>query len=287
MLDDCGSFVRRVRWLWLISIFFASASVASDMTADGNPKDIHYLVYGSAGEPLQILNDEAAGEGLVTDVIHEIFRSSSYQLHTVIKPLRRIKREMQYGQAKRWIAYALRSWGQEGIWENATFADIDLIPYRLSLAYPEKSKFGTFNLRRLSGRQVVWLQGFKYPGALRFRDKYGFTFLRATSHQSAIKMLEADRAPYFMESAARIRFAMQQLGIEKEKYRFFPLDHEIPPTTITLLMSNDLGEHVHEFVNHRLKELQASGWLKKRAEKYGFSEFTPSAIGYSGTLSSP
>lgn len=277
MLDDCGSFVRRFRWLWFISVLCANAAFASDMTADGNPEDIHYLVYGSAGEPLQILNDESAGEGLVTDVIHEIFSSSSYQIHTVVKPLRRIKREMQYGQAKRWIAYALRSWEQEGIWENATFAGVDLIPYRLSLASHKMSKSEGFNLRRLSGQQVVWLQGFKYPGALRFRDKYGFTYLRATSHQSAIKMLEAGRAPYFMESAARIRFAMQQLGISEEEYRFFPLDHEIPPTTITLLMSNDLGERVHEFVNHRLKELQASGWLEKRAVHYGFFTDAPSA----------
>lgn len=231
---------------------------------------IQYLVYGSAGEPLQILGNNPFGQGLVSDVVQEVFRPSTYEVTTVVKPLKRIKREMQYGQAKRWITYALRSWKKEGVWENATFADVDLVPYALSLVYYDKNHHTPFHLKDLNQRNVVWLQGFKYPGALLFREKHNFSYLRASNHLSAIKMIEADRAPYFMENEARIRFAMMRLGISADDYSFVPLNTEIEPTGITLLMSNDLSEKTRAFVNRRLQELQQSGWLAERARHYGF-----------------
>ncbi|NHO65579.1 hypothetical protein G8770_08510 [Aestuariicella hydrocarbonica] len=231
---------------------------------------IHYLVYGSAGEPLQILNQSGIGEGLVTDVVHEIFRNAPYELTTIIRPLKRIKREMQYGEVKRWIAYALRSWEQEGVWDHATFAEVDLIHYPLSLVYADDRGEQELDLHSLNGQEVIWLRGFKYPGALNFQDQFGLTYLRTSDHVSAVKMLKAGRAVYFMENAARIRFAMQRLGVAAEQYRFFPLKQVVPPTQITLLMSNDLSEKTRAFVNDRLAQLQHSGWLSERAKHYGF-----------------
>ncbi|WP_439134954.1 hypothetical protein [Pseudomaricurvus sp.] len=251
---------------------YSGECLADDIVAKPSDTHIHYLLYGEAGEPLQIEGDDKIGQGLVTDVIREVFRSSGYQVETVVKPLKRIKREMQYGQAKRWIAYGLRSWKAQGEWENATFAEVDIVPYSLSLVFPKTHHPKSFHFSQLSGQQVVWLQGFKYPGAVAFSDKYDFTYLRAASHESAIKMLEAGRAPFFMESAERIRFAMEKLNISLDDYRFVELKQQLAETHITLMMSNDLGDSIHQFVNHRLRELQDSGWLEERARFYGFQD---------------
>lgn len=230
---------------------------------------INYLVYGSAGEPLQILNRPAVGAGLVTDVVKAIFQDSNYHITTTIKPIKRIKREMEHDQVSHWIAYALRSWRDEGVWGNTTFASVDLIDYGLSIGY--KVNDAGFALEQLRGRHVVWIQGYKYPGALEFSERYGFGFLRAKNQISALKMVEAGRAPYLMENEARLRYFMATLGVPQHDYKFVSLDHEIAPTQITLLMSNDLGAQTHQFVNARLRELQAGGGLELLRQKYGLS----------------
>ncbi|MBA35533.1 MAG: hypothetical protein CMI14_08885 [Oleispira sp.] len=226
---------------------------------------IHYLVYGA--EPLQIIASDGAVSGFITDVVDDVFSSTDISVLPVSKPIKRIKREMMHGQAKRWIAYALRSWESEGVWGNTTFADTDLLQYHLSLGY--KRKPTELDLTQLSREGVVWIRGFRYPGTSQFSQRYDFDFLRAIDHVAMLKMVEAGRAEYFMEYAPRMRHVMDKLGVEPSAYQFYSLASEVPPTSITLLMSNDLGVDVINFVNRRLAVMAKAGRIQELVGYYG------------------
>ena len=240
--------------------------VISD-SSQKHANNINYLVYGSAGEPLQIIEQDGLLSGFVTDVVNEVFAGKDWHIQPVMKPIKRIKREMVQGKAKRWIAYALRSWKSEGVWGNTTFADVDLLSYHLSLGY-KKSPISK-SLSDISERGVVWIQGFRYPGALEFSRRYDFRFQRAKDHTSMLKMVEAGRVYAFMEYAPRMVYVMNKLEVDRSGYEFLSLADEIPPTSITLLMSNDLGSDVISFINHRLKAMEESGRIHELALRYG------------------
>jgi len=230
---------------------------------------IHYLVYGRAGEPLQIIDSDGFLTGFITDVVNEVFEQSDITIIPIIKPIIRIKREMIQGHAKRWIAYALRSWESEGVWSNvsfARFASVDLLPYHLSLGYKKSS--GDIDLQQLSQQGVVWIQGYRYPGTQALSDRYQFEFQRAKSHAAMLKMVEAGRVGFFMEHAPRMRHIMNKLEVDKNSYEFYSLAQEVPSTSITLLMSNDLGPEVIAFVNRRLTEMSRSGRIQELSHRY-------------------
>ncbi len=229
-------------------------------------KPINYLVYGNAAEPFQIMTSDGLLGGFITDVVNEVFEQSDIELLPITKPIKRIKREMIQGEAKRWIAYALRSWKSEGVWGDTTFASVDLLQYHLSLGYKKTPE--NIELNRLGQSGVVWIQGFRYPGADEFAERYGFHFQRVKNHLAMLKMVEAGRTQFFMEHAPRMRHVMKQLDIDSNHYDFYSLEEEIPPTSITLLMSNDLGEEVIAFVNRRLLAMTRAGRVQELAQRY-------------------
>jgi len=264
MPDDIGRQIQGATGLPSIKLAPSAVGHHTHNTLKAAP--IHYLVYGSAAEPLQIIASDGVIGGFITDVVEEVFSSTDISVLPVSKPIKRIKREMVHGQAKRWIAYALRSWESEGVWGNTTFADTDLLQYHLSLGY--KRKPSALDLTQLSSDGVVWIRGFRYPGTQQFSERYGFDFLRAIDHVAMLKMVEAGRAQYFMEYAPRMRHVMHKLGVEPSGYQFYSLASEVPPTSITLLMSNDLGVDVINFVNRRLAVMAKAGRIQELVRSY-------------------
>lgn len=254
------------------ALFSENVSAVDSATLENEPQyllqapPIHYLVYGSAAEPLQIIESNGVLRGFITDVVNEVFEPSNIAIKPVMKPIKRIKREMIQGQAKRWIAYALRSWKSEGVWDGASFATVDLLPYHLSLGYKKTSS--NIELQHLSQQGVVWIQGFRYPGTKAFSDRYQFEFQRAKDHTAMLKMVEAGRVHYFMEHKPRMLHVMDKLGVDKSSYGFYSLHTQVPPTHITLLMSNDLGPEVIAFVNRRLTEMSLSGRIQELSHRY-------------------
>jgi hypothetical protein len=254
----------------LISPILVKNALAATTSSDETPF-VNYLVYGTAGEPLQMVDANGDVSGFITEVVNEIFSDSGIAVIPIIKPITRQKPEMINGEATRWIAYALNSWKKEGVWANATFSDIDLIPYTLSLGY--KKVEGLEEISQLSKSLtqggVVWIRGFKYPGTKAFSERYGFEFDRAKNHAAMLKMVDAGYVKFFMEHAPRMRYIMKKENINEEEFLFYSLQDEVPPTAITLLMSNDLGIDTIAMVNRRLKAMFAAGRIAELTRAYG------------------
>ncbi len=243
-----------------------------EIAADCNTS-IDYLIYGTSGVPLQIVHPNGDVSGFITDVVNEVFTGSDISLTASVKPIARHKGAMINGSGKRWIAYALNSWRKETVWENATFAEVELLPYVLSLGYKDLGEWPppipAVDVNELAEKGVVWIRGFKYPGTTEFSEAYGFEFDRAKNHEEMLHMVEADRARYFMEHAPRMKYVMKQQGIDVGDYDFFSLASYVSPTSLTLLMSNDLGPEVIALVNRRLQEMADSGRFAVLAQPYG------------------
>ena len=119
---------RQVFMVLTLSTLFLPVSWASS---------INYLIYGTSAEPLQIVEQEGRYSGFITDVVNEVFADSGVTVNPLLKPIGRHKVAMINGQAERWIAYALNSWRKETVWQDATFADVELLSYTLSLGYKD------------------------------------------------------------------------------------------------------------------------------------------------------
>jgi hypothetical protein len=236
------------------------------------PQSIDYLVYGTSAEPLQIVEPSGHISGFISDVINEVFVGSDIAIVPVVKPIVRHKGVMINGKAKRWIAYALNSWRKEGVWSNATFADVEILPYSLSLGFKgwgdSPASVPAVDVNKLAELGVVWIHGFKYPGTAEFSEAYGFEYDRAKNHAAMLNMVEAGHIRYFMEHAPRMKYVMKKQGIDAANYDFFSLATYVAPTSLTLLMSNDVGAEVIALVNRRLKEMTESGRLAALAQSY-------------------
>lgn len=236
-------------------------------------KTIDYLIYGTSAEPLQIIEQDGRFSGFMTDVVNEVFADSEISIVPVVKPIIRHKDAMENGSAKRWVAYALNSWRQQPIWQDATFSDVELLPYTLSLGYKDLGEwpppFPAVNVTTLAEKGVVWIRGFKYPGTAQFSSQYGFEFERTKNHVSMLNMVEAGHVRYFMEHAPRMKYVMKKHGVNVNGYDFFSLADYVPPTSLTLLMSNDLGAEKIAWINRRLKAMKDSGRLRVLAKPYG------------------
>jgi hypothetical protein len=234
---------------------------------------IEYLVYGNSAEPLQIIQPDGLVSGYISDVISEVFSGSKLSIVPVIKPIIRHRIAMKNGKTKRWISYGLNSWRQQEQWKNAVFADVELLPYTLSLGYKDSEQWPPaseqIDLTELAEEGVAWIQGYKYPGVEAFKQRYQFQFDRAKSQAAMVRMVEAGRVKYFMEHAPRMKYAMKKQGSDPDRYRFYSLTEEITPTSITLLMSRDLGADIIAFINQRLQAMADSGRLKVLAKPYG------------------
>lgn len=254
----------KVTVFW-VSFVCSAVAIAADIPA------VNYLVYGTAGEPLQVVQGDGEVGGFITDVVTEVFAGSGVAVVPVIKPITRQKPNMINGKAKRWIAYALGSWRQEGVWGDATFAGVDLIPYSLSLGYKKRApEPEVMNLTEsLLAGGVVWIRGFKYPGTEAFSQRYHFNFDRAKNHTAMLNMVAAGHTRFFMEHEPRMRYIMAKQGMKADDFSFYSLKSEVPPTSITLLMSNDLGAETIALVNRRLAEMQGSGRIAELTEAYG------------------
>lgn len=260
-----------------ISQLFTQSAAACEFES-GCQQPINYLIYGTSAEPLQIVESDAEDgtktqvSGFITDVVNEVFASSGISILPSVKPIARHKVAMIDGRAKRWIAYALNSWRKESVWSDATFTDVELLPYTLSLVFKHVNTLSgnmQVDVDKLSEQGVVWIRGFKYPGTLEFSEAYGFEFYRAKNHVAMLSMVEAGHVQYLMEHAPRIKYVMKKQGVNEEDYDFFSLASYVPPTSLTLLMSNDLGPDVIAFVNRRLKEMAESDRLNVLARSYG------------------
>lgn len=233
-------------------------------------KTINYLIYGRSAVPLQIVEDDGGYSGFITDVVNEVFSDSDVVVSPLIMPITRHKVAMVNGKAERWIAYALNSWRKEGVWQGATFADVELLPYTLSLGYKKVSDSSVVDQlsTSLTKQGVSWIQGFKYPGTKEFSERYRFEFQRAKNHIAMLKMVQAGHTKFFMEHAPRMRYVMKGQDVDPSDYGFYSLKDEVPPTSITLLMSNDLGPELIAWINLRLKSMADSGRLQILARAY-------------------
>jgi len=233
---------------------------------------INYLIYGRSAEPYQIIDRpgqvSGMGRGIVTDLVVEIFRDSPYQLKPVIKPVKRIKREMAAGAVKNWITYGFRSWESLPEWRHVAFADSDLLPYSLSLATRRDNIREQGLVKDLKGQDIIWIHGYSYAGLEQFIDTFKVRFEFAKNHMQAIKMLAQQRKVFFMENEERIRYAMKKVGVTESDFAFLSMEPYVKSTQLTLIMGGDMDPEMRDFVNQRLARLLESGYVAEAANRY-------------------
>ncbi len=229
---------------------------------------IHYLVNGKASEPYQIPG-KGLGQGIVTDIVREIFHGSSYNLQAVVQPPKRMRSDLISGRFTNWIGYGSSSWTVAEIQKKAIFSRTPLFPYYYSLVSVKSKQLPQVtNLSKLYGHSLITIFGYSYPKLDDYKQEFGFSSMPAKSHKNAIKMLLNGRGDYYMAHKPRAAWAIKQLGLDKGLFSF----HNIPDygvdSTIRLIMDARMDPSTIEFIEQRLQDLNSSGKLTEIVEAY-------------------
>jgi polar amino acid transport system substrate-binding protein len=246
--------------LTVILCFIASLACANTT--------IHYLINGKASEPYQIPG-KGLGQGIVTDIVREIFNDSSYNVQAIVQPPKRMRSDLVSGRFINWIGYGSNSWTVAEVKKKAIFSRTPLFPYYYSLVSVKNKQLPQVtNLSKLRGHSLITIFGYSYPKLAGYKQEFGFSSMPAKSHKNAIRMLLNGRGDYYMAHRPRAAWAIKQLGLNKSLFSF----HDIPDygaeSSIRLIMDARMDPSTVEFIEQRLEKLNRSGKLAEIIEAY-------------------
>ncbi len=269
---------RRVKLNTIISacvLFFCSFSVqaVSDSHPTGVDKGFHrltYLINGSAGEPYQYLHANSDGQGIITDILVEVFRGSSYRLEHEAIPVKRVKRYMYESEFNHWITYGFRSWA-DGNTQGQHLAAVDLFNYRYALVGYRAS----LGLELLSGnnpwqnKRIVVISGYQYSGLKAELKARGAEFIGARDQAHALALLKRKRADLYLGNPDRVAYLWAKLGEDWQRFVSVPMGSEIPAT---IMMDDSFSPEFKRFVDERLATLKREGFVDSVLTRYSVGQ---------------
>jgi polar amino acid transport system substrate-binding protein len=238
----------------------------SSSAADGDSTRLTYLINGSAGEPYQYLHANNDGQGIITDILTEVFRNSSYNLVSEAIPVKRVKRYMYESEFNHWLTYGFRSWAT-GKTQGLHFASVDLFNYRYALVgYRARNDLEALsNSNKWQGKRIVVISGFQYSGLKAELRSQGAEFIGAQDQAHALELLQRQRADFYLGNPDRVAYLWAKLDEDWKEFIAVPLGNEIP---VTIMMADSFSSEFKQFVDMRLAALKREGFVDSVLTRY-------------------
>lgn len=251
----------------------------SPATSEPAPQtQLFYLVYEGAGQPYQGMSLQPESDGVISDIVFKVFESSPFQLTFRVLPVRRIKRDMYSGQLQSWIAYGFRLWADDPVWGGQYLSRVNLFDYRYGLMTfrkdgnlpPNLDVYGDSAalMKLVDGARVVVISGFQYGGLDRLLLVAGAKLIPVSDQHQALSVLARGRADFYLGNPQRNVYLLEH----DEHYQQFPPLRVIDlgvSTPVTLLLSEHSSPALRDWVDNRLEDLVANGFVAEVLARYG------------------
>lgn len=253
--------------LWCLYVFLMPfKAYSSVISVEKEQHRLMYLINGSAGEPYQYLHANNDGQGIITDILTEVFRNSSYHLVPEAIPVKRVKRYMYESEFNHWITYGFRSWATGKV-QGLHFSAVDLFNYRYALiGYRARNDLERLsNSNKWQGKRIVVISGFQYSGLKAELREQGAEFIGAQDQTHALELLQRQRADFYLGNPDRVAYLWAKLDEDWKEFVAVPLGNEIP---VTIMMADSFSPEFKQFVDIRLAALKREGFVDSVLTRY-------------------
>ncbi|MGF1688539.1 transporter substrate-binding domain-containing protein [Photobacterium japonica] len=226
---------------------------------------VNYYVIKKQAVPFQIENGDSHS-GIVTDIVHAVFKDSPYTLAYHAYPFNRMISVLENGGEANWITYGSPAWG--GV-QAANLSSQPIYTVKHALLSRQGSTLSFNTMQDLQDKVVVLLHGFSYPELMPYIEDGTIDELRVKDYAAAIRVI--NRSPddtTFVEMASRIKYHLKKGQHPSTEYNLTSFSQVIPDYSIYLAFDPDMDSNIQDFINHRLATLHDAGDIAAIIEQY-------------------
>ena len=234
-------------------------------------EEINYLVIQKQAEPMQIVDDNSLHDGLITDVVTEVFKNSPHTVNVHAMPFNSMQRRILNGEFSNWLTYGAPGWDSP---QNINLTPTPLLTVKQSLLIPAKSPFEYTDAESLYGKTLILIVGFNYPGLKPYLNDGRIKDVRIVDYKRIfMELLTGDRFTAFVAMDFRSRYQLkrvqeQGIRISEQDFRRVDFSNVMPPYTVHLAVDPSMPKEIQTFIDHRIQALHHDGSIEKIMDRY-------------------
>lgn len=225
---------------------------------------VNYLVMSKAGRPFQIEENGNHHEGIITDLVYEIFRNSKHTVVTHTFPYKRMQLYIQDQQFPNWLRYGSPDWGPL----NSNLTDEPVFLAKNVIVSTKSRQFSYHTPSDLLNQRVILIFGFQYPGLEQLLLQKKIDDIRVKDFESAYIALDARRGEGVVDFETRAKYNLKSLGRNINDYDISYLGNVEKDFAVHLNMAPEISPELQAFINRRLNELKGEAFVEKLIKKY-------------------
>lgn len=227
---------------------------------------INYMVIQDQAQPFQNHQNKKHHNGIITDIVKEIFPAPEYDLNIHTLPFNRMIKTLEQGKFENWITFGSPNW--PGV-QSLNLSQLPVFNVQHSLLTAKQHQFDINSAKDLFGKTVILLHGFDYPGLEEHISNKDINAIKVKSYSSAFKVVNRlkDKAG-FVEMTVRINYNLKEQNLASEDYNLLNFSSVIADYNLHLAMAPDMDAKVQNHINEQLNKMQRSGKLKGIIDTY-------------------
>ena len=233
-------------------------------------KSVTYFVIQDQARPFQIESSGKNHQGIITDIVKEIFSDLGVDLKIKTLPFKRMLVEMHKSKAENWITYGSPAWqggSETGIQSRFLFNESIMTVKHVMLVKSDKREFFD-NVEILKDKTLITLLGFDYPGLDQYFESGLIKQREVKNHAAAIKAVYSDRAYGFVGIDMRINYNLKEERFNRESFKQIDISSLIERYTIHLATSKGFDADLHAEAIKKFAEMKRSGQIEQIINLY-------------------
>lgn len=260
----------KLRAQWVFGILFLG--VLSTIQPVHSKEPIKYFILAGTMEPLMILRpgDPMAG-GMFTEIVKKVFDGSPYDVQALVMPWKRMTGELR--RRGDWIMHGIPAFFEPDI--PYKLSKVPVFPFNHVAVTLNQKNFKIRDVRDLTGRTVILVENYHYPGLDAHLDKplVGTSAgvirsVRAFKPAGTLKMLKHKRGDVVIGFQPRLLYNLKSAGLSAADVRFQDASGIVPTQQMFVAYSPRLPTAFGQFVNRRLRQLTDNGEIGEILDRY-------------------
>lgn len=247
------------------------AAVFSLYSTQLSAEVINYLVIQKQNEPMQIIRDDVDHSGIISDLVHEIFKNSEHTVNIKAMPFKAMLPLIESGAVSNWITYGSKSWSPP---QNINLTKTTILTTKVNLLVAKKSGFNYNGIESLFDKTLVLIVGFDHPGLDSYLNNQQIHNVRLVDYKRVfMELLLSNRFAGFVGTDVRLRYQLknaQQLGmrVSANDFNQFDFSDVIAPYPVHLSLDPGMPPSLQTFIDNRIQQLHKDGTIETILNRY-------------------